>query len=129
LICAVAGVVAVEKDIRRRRSVVNLHIEVRRDFVSIVDTSPVFLPVNGSAITMAKPYKMLGNIIKYDVLIEYEPEEIRLWGVRFLRNFGPWQEGDYCEYLWVDYELGRMVEQTKDMKEVKSCELKLEVRV
>lgn len=74
-----------------------------------------------------KPGKMLDSIVRYDVLIDYEPEEIRVWGARFLRDFGPWKKDQRIEFLFVDYETGRFVEEDKKRNEIRSCAIKLEV--
>jgi hypothetical protein len=54
---------------------------------------------------------MLGKILVYEILLEYEgPECYKLMYVNFIADFGPWPAGTRVDILSIDYETGVMEE-------------------
>lgn len=79
--------------------------------------------------------KLLGELFDYEVLLDYEPEEIKFSNVTFKQDFGPWKKGQHVDILWVDFELGQfkeikiqrgfLVAATATEVEIQTCRFKL----
>lgn len=70
---------------------------------------------------------MIQEIIKHEILLEYEPEFIAMENCTFLKDFGPWKKYNFAIIIEVHYEEEIMVERNKEGHVIKSCFIGLAV--
>jgi hypothetical protein len=70
---------------------------------------------------------MLQHLMKWEILLEYEPEIIQVQRVYWKQDFGPWKRGQYCHYLIIHYGMCTIKELDMYQRSVKECQISLSV--
>lgn len=68
---------------------------------------------------------MINEYITYAIMLEYEPESVKLKKVQFKKDLGPWKSGQIVEFLRFDLELAAVYELDSENRVINSCMVRM----